>query len=258
MDSPLVLIGSFALFSVTLFWLEHVVPLAPPVRDRRRTRLRANVGITLVMLAVGGLAGGIMIGAADYAADHEIGLFHQVDVAPWLRAVLAVFALELSYWALHLVEHKVPALWRLHRAHHTDPDVDVTTSIRSNPLDFVLLNIVQAALVVVPLGVGKYLVAVYSLFNLIITVIQHARVALPPRIDTPLRAVLMTPSLHRMHHSASRAQTDSNYGGVTSVFDHLFRTASRPDPQVVCGLDVADLAQRQSVRAMLLEPLRPV
>jgi sterol desaturase/sphingolipid hydroxylase (fatty acid hydroxylase superfamily) len=162
-----------------------------------------------------------------------------------------VLALDLAAYLGHRWRHHSARLWRIHRAHHTDPDMDVTTSLRNHPLDVAFIGVVSTT-AAVALGASAMAVAVSGALSATWGVWAHARVCLPRRLE-----VLHTPGTHRVHHAPERPLTDSNFGLVLTVWDRLFGTFAAPNPSQVTGLDTADLNRRQGFRAMLADPWRP-
>lgn len=233
--------------------LQRLAPL-PTSRPTIGGRLKRNVALSVLVLVAGGLAGALMVAPATYAEDHDFGLLRALDAPPAVAAVIGVLALEFVFYWLHRIEH-TSGLWRIHRTHHTDVDLDVTTSLRSHPFDVVITNLVFGALVVLPLGLSPTFVAVYNLSGFAAVWLQHARTDLPAAIERPLSLLLVTPGFHRMHHSDRQPETDSNYGNLLSVFDRLFGTHTPDRTDLVFGIDAADVASRQSLAAMLAEPL---
>jgi sterol desaturase/sphingolipid hydroxylase (fatty acid hydroxylase superfamily) len=137
--------------------------------------------------------------------------------------VVALLALDLAIWAQHLVSHKVPLFWRLHQVHHADRDIDVTTAIRFHPIEIGLSMLWK---IVVVLVIGASPLAVF-LFEVILNgcaMFNHANLALPRSLDGILRLIIVTPDMHRVHHSVLRREHDSNYGFNLSIWDRLFRT----------------------------------
>jgi sterol desaturase/sphingolipid hydroxylase (fatty acid hydroxylase superfamily) len=161
--------------------------------------------------------------AAIWTQQAGVGLFNIVPIPGWLAGILAFIVLDFVIWAQHLVFHKVPVLWRVHSVHHTDHDLDATTGIRFHPVEIVLSILVKAGAVVLvgapPLAVVLFEAGVNAaaLFN-------HANIRLPARLDGLLRLAVVTPDMHRVHHSIAREETDSNYGFALSAWDRLFRT----------------------------------
>lgn len=222
-----VFLGLFALFAAAEAWL--------PRRMRSQTRkarwttnwaITAANTVTLQLLARGLVAVGLpllAVGAAVDAAANGWGLFNALDLPLWIEVVIAILVLDLAIWAQHLITHKVPLLWRLHRVHHADVDIDVTTAIRFHPLEIALSMLIKIGLVYL---MGPAAIAVI-LFEIILNgtaMFNHANIKLPLAVDTVLRKVLVTPDMHRVHHSVHRHEHDSNYGFALSIWDRLFGT----------------------------------
>lgn len=159
------------------------------------------------------------VGWALAVAERGIGLFAWLDAPGWIAVPGAILALDASRYATHRLLHRVPWLWRIHRLHHTDPDQDFTTSFRFHPLEAALDAAVEIA-VVAALGAPPGAVLLYELAVVVSTPLTHANVSLPARGERLLRRVLVTPDLHRVHHSARPAETDSNFGSILSIWDH--------------------------------------
>ncbi|MCZ6472271.1 MAG: sterol desaturase family protein [SAR324 cluster bacterium] len=168
------------------------------------------------------------LGVAVRAEASGWGLLHSLPLPGWLAVLLAVLLLDLLIYGQHVLMHKVPVLWRLHRMHHADLDFDVTTGARFHPLEIVLSMAIKMGAVLAlgapPLGVliFEVLLNVTSMFN-------HGNVRIPQGADRLLRLLLVTPDMHRVHHSLVRAETDSNYGFNLPWWDRLFGTY-RPQP----------------------------
>jgi len=167
----------------------------------------------------------LMIGAAGLAQTRGWGLLNLVDWPVWLEFVVAFLLLDLIIYAQHRITHRVPFLWRMHKVHHADPDFDITTAARFHPFEIVLSMLYKMSCVVL---IGPAVLAVF-LFEVIFnaaTIFTHANVGLPPKIDRIVRLVFVTPDMHRIHHSVHRAESDSNYGTLLSVWDRLFGSYS--------------------------------
>ena len=163
------------------------------------------------------------IAAAFYAQAHQIGLLNNVSWPAWIKIVVALLVLDLAIWAQHLVSHKVPLFWRLHQVHHADRDIDVTTAVRFHPVE-IALSMLWKIVVVVPLGASPLAVFLFEVILNACAMFNHANVALPARLDGLLRLFVVTPDMHRVHHSVIRREHDSNYGFNLSLWDRLFRT----------------------------------
>ena len=223
-----VFLSLFALFA----GLEAVLPRRPRSLSRQR-RWVTNVTITVLnSVALRGLAillPLLAIGAALDAGAQGWGLFNRVDWPAWLELVAAILTLDLAIWAQHLVTHKVPILWRFHRVHHADRDMDVTTGFRFHPVETLASMGLKIGLVYL-LGPSALAVLVFEILLSGTALFNHSNLAVPGPLDRVVRLVLVTPDMHRVHHSIHRAEHDSNYGFALSVWDRLFRTYV-PEPK---------------------------
>ena len=212
----------FAIFSVMALW-ESLTPRRP-LTVSKPIRWLNNLGLvalnTLVLRLIFPAAA---VGMAVYASEHQWGLFNLMPVPALLAVIVSVVLLDLVIWTQHLVVHTIPLLWRLHRVHHADLDYDLTTGLRFHPIEIVLSMLIKFAAISL-LGPPVLAVIVFEAILNGMAVFNHANVSLPPRVDRILRRVIVTPDMHRVHHSVERDETDSNYGFNLSIWDRLFRT----------------------------------
>ncbi|MCB1778204.1 MAG: sterol desaturase family protein, partial [Candidatus Competibacteraceae bacterium] len=198
-----------------------------PRRNLTLARIRrwpANLGIIVVDSFVLRFVFPILaVGAAGLAEVNGWGLLHWLNVPFWLAVGATLLLLDLAIYAQHVVFHKVPALWRLHRMHHTDLDFDVTTALRFHPLEMVLSMLIKLALVVL-LGAPPVAVMLFEVVLNATAMFNHGNVSLPNGLDRRLRWVLVTPDMHRVHHSVRREETDSNFGFNLPWWDRWFGT----------------------------------
>jgi sterol desaturase/sphingolipid hydroxylase (fatty acid hydroxylase superfamily) len=197
------------------------------------SRLFTNFGLTALVLLGSSLLPLANVGSA--LAGAGFGLAYHLR-SPWI----ATFALTLiaqtfaAYW-LHRWMHSWPLLWRVHRVHHADAVVDVSTSLRNHPLEL-LLTIPASALVILVLGTPVSVVAAVQGCLVAAAIWEHADIALPRRLDRALALVLVTPRLHRLHHSPARQYHDSNYGNLIILWDRLFGTINDSVEEQEVGL----------------------
>ncbi len=163
------------------------------------------------------------VGMAAFAAEQGWGLLNHFHIPYWLSILAAVVAMDFVIWVQHVMVHAVPVLWRLHRVHHADPDYDLTTAARFHPIEIILSMLIKFATIVV-LGPP---VAAVILFEVILNgmaMFNHGNIRLPASVDRWLRLVLVTPDMHRVHHSVEDDETNSNFGFNLSWWDRLFGT----------------------------------
>ena len=198
-----------------------------------------------------------LLGTALLAKQNGWGLFNLLMAPEWVAVAFSVLAIDLSGYLVHLLEHRIPLLWRIHRMHHSDPDVDVTTTYRFHPLE-VLLR--AGANIVVAFAVGMPPVAAvgYLLLSTITSVLSHANLRLPHVLDRPLGLVIITPGIHRTHHSVDRDDSNSNFSVCLSCWDRLFGTF-RPMPtlgyaDIEFGVEGRTVEDGTSILRMLADP----
>lgn len=165
----------------------------------------------------------IAVSAALKAETEGWGLFNQISLPLIVTVIAGVLVLDLLIYAQHLVFHRVPILWRLHRVHHTDLDFDVTTALRFHPIEIMLSMFIKAA-AVIALGVPAEAVVIFEVLLNATAMFNHGNVKLPGPLDQFIRLVLVTPDMHRVHHSVHPGEFNRNFGFNLSVWDRLFRT----------------------------------
>ncbi len=252
-------LGAFAGVLALLLALQWLRPLRGDGRGQRRQAtnlLLIALDTVLLRLAFPVLA----VGLAMQLEANGFGLLPALGLPFWLDCVLAVLLLDLAIYWQHRLMHVLPLLWRLHRLHHSDTGFDVTTGLRFHPFEMAL-SLVYKLAVVAALGAPALAVLVFELLLSIGALFTHADFALPPALDRRLRWLLVTPSMHRIHHSTWRPETDSNYGFHLSVWDRLFgsyRAHPRaPEAHMPIGLEYFRSSREQTLPSLLLQPFRP-
>lgn len=225
----------------------------------RRRRWPANFGLTLTNIVVLGALPIGALAAADWAQTRRFGLLNAVALDAGVALALGLLLRSLVSYATHVAMHKVPLLWRAHRVHHTDRAFDVSTTVRFHPLEFVItLPILLAAVAL--LGISPLAIIIYEIFDAAMAVWTHANLGLPARLARALSFVLVTPDMHRIHHSAHQPETDSNYGATFSVWDRLFRTFREATPdrlsKLTLGLEQCRDERAESLPWLLSMPWR--
>src|SRR5690242_11623946 len=225
----------------------------------RKGRWFGNLGLLAIdIVAVKLLVPTAAVGVALIAAEHGWGLLPLLNVPFWAAVPLSIVALDLIIYAQHVVFHRVPWLWRVHRMHHADVEIDVTTGVRFHPIEILLsLGIKIAA--VLGLGAPAAAVVLFEVLLNVTSMFNHSNVRLPPRLDRLARWLIVTPQMHEVHHSADRAETDSNFGFNLPWWDRLFGTY-REKPatgeNVVIGLPAFRDASERRIDRLLSQPFR--
>ena len=236
---PIVRLVAFVgVFAVMAAW-EALAPrrLRLHARLARWPRNLAIVGLNTVLVRV--VFPTAAVGFALLAAERGWGLLNVVEIPRGLAVVLSVVALDFAIYLQHVMFHAVPVLWRLHRVHHADPDFDLTTGARFHPIEIVLSMLIKVAAIAV-LGPPALAVLLFEIVLNASAMFNHANVRLPGRVDAALRWLVVTPDMHRIHHSQQRAEADSNYGFNLSWWDRLLGTytpvAHQPQESMAIGV----------------------
>jgi sterol desaturase/sphingolipid hydroxylase (fatty acid hydroxylase superfamily) len=259
-EAALRLAAFIGLLALMIGW-ERLMPRRPG-DGRVSARWLANlslVGVDTLVLRFGFPIAAV--GAAVLAADRGWGLFNSADTPGWVAVVVSLLVLDLAVWAQHRAMHAVPWLWRLHRVHHSDVAIDATTGVRFHPVEIALSMLYKMA-VVIALGVPAAAVVVFEIVLNTMSLFSHANVRLAPKADRVLRRLIVTPDMHRVHHSVHRDETDSNFGFNLSVWDRLFGTY-KAQPRdghrgMTIGLDVFREPCDGRLDKLLVQPLRGV
>ena len=248
----------FGIFAIIAAW-----ELAAPrrtLRESKPLRWTHNLALTVLnSVLVRAALPVAAIGVAALAAERGMGLFNLFHVPHPLAILLSVLALDLAIYLQHLMFHAVPLFWRLHRMHHADLDFDVTTGARFHPIEIILSMLIKFA-VILALGPPAVAVLIFEILLNASSMFNHGNVRIPAAIDRVLRWAVVTPDMHRVHHSIKPRETNSNFGFSLPWWDHLFGTY-RAEPQAGHEAMTIGIAQFRSARElrldrMLLQPFR--
>jgi sterol desaturase/sphingolipid hydroxylase (fatty acid hydroxylase superfamily) len=226
-------------FAVALVW-EALAPARPRETARAR-RWATNLGLWALGAGLLRLVPAVgAVGVAALAAQHQVGLLPLLELPTVAAGVLAVVVLDLGLYAQHRAMHRIPALWRWHAPHHSDPEVDASTALRFHPGEMVF-SVAWKGLLVLALGPPVAAVVVFETLLAVLPALHHANGRLPARLEQGLGLVLITPRLHRWHHDADGGAASGNYGFSTSLWDRLFGT-------LVVGRDGQDAPTRLGLK----------
>ncbi|MFY9241248.1 MAG: sterol desaturase family protein [Roseovarius sp.] len=217
-----IFIGLFALFAALEAWAPRRVRAEP-----RGRRWATNWSITILnTVALRALAFGLPLLAVGAALDAEAqgwDLMNAWGLPLWLAVIITILIFDFAIWAQHLITHKIPLLWRFHRVHHADRDIDVSTAIRFHPVEIAASMLLKIGLVYL-LGAPALGIIAFEIILNGTAMFNHANIRLPLWLDRAVRLLLVTPDMHRVHHSDRRDEHDSNYGFALSIWDRMFGT----------------------------------
>lgn len=248
-----------AIVLMTLWILESSIPFLANRRQRFRHAAR-NISVgafNAIILAV--LFAPLFVGLTGWTETHNFGLLNLIDLPIVAAASSAILLQDGWMYAWHRANHRFPFLWRFHKVHHSDPEMDATTAIRFHTGEILISAMLRLGVIAV-LGLSLWQVLLYDLLLVPVILFHHSNVKFPERWDWYYRAVFASPAMHRIHHSPERAETDSNYGTIFSFWDRLARSfRSRDDaPEVKYGLSEFGQIKTENFLVLALMPFRQV
>lgn len=212
-------VGLLALFAA----IEFIAPLAKR-RTGRPFQWFTNFSIIIIDTAILRLLFPLLaVGVALYAHENSIGLFNIIELNDWAVLFISLLALDLLIYGQHVLVHKVPILWRLHRMHHTEIGLDVTSANRFHPIEIILSMLIKMGFVLI-MGVPVAAVILFEILLNGLALFNHSNIRLPRMLEKLLRIVFITPEIHWIHHSEIVAETNSNYGFNLCIWDKIFGT----------------------------------
>jgi sterol desaturase/sphingolipid hydroxylase (fatty acid hydroxylase superfamily) len=250
---PLLLIGGLTLFMT----LETMLPYFKHGRGRRRQRWH-NVGMIAIATLVNATLGAFTVLPIAWSEANSFGLLYRLTGHSILTIAIGVLLADLCSYGLHVTMHKVPALWRIHRVHHSDAELDASSGIRLHPFELLyLLSMLSVMLAL--LGVPVISAAIYTTIALPWFLLNHSNMKYPAWFERWGSLLMSTPNWHRVHHSSHQPETDSHYGCVFSLWDRLFRTTRKVNVESIrFGLDQFREPADQTVWGLLRMPFRPL
>ena len=236
--------------------IETALPLRVPGRWSRAHR-GPNLALTFITFATNACFNAGVVLTLAALQSNGVGLLSMCPLPPLMAVGVVVLVLDFSSYLAHRTMHARPALWRFHRVHHSDPVVDVTTTVRQHPGEGVI-RYAFTAVFACALGASPGAFAVYRLWSALNALLEHANVRVPRRLDSLLSLVVSTPNMHKVHHSRTATETNTNYGNIFSLFDRLCGTftPSARAMHVVYGLDGFDDPGTQTTAGLLAMPFR--
>lgn len=242
-------------FGSIAYW-EHKAPRRR-LATSKKNRWIANLGlVALDTVLLRSVFPAAAVGLAIVAQENDWGWLNQIEISPWFAFLLGVVFLDFIIYLQHVLFHAVPTLWRLHMVHHSDLDFDLTTGVRFHPVEILLSMIIKFG-AIAALGPSPEAVLTFEIILNAGAMFSHGNLRLPTGLDRVLRWIIVTPDMHRVHHSIMKRETNSNYGFNLSIWDRIFGTY-RAQPRdgherMIIGLEqFRDASQLKLPRLLLL------
>ena len=244
---------------VLLSGLEFLSPLAKRQTARPRQWF-TNVAIVLIdNVTLKVLFPMLAAGVAAYAAQNTFGLFNLIDLNNWLTIILSLLLLDLLIYFQHVIMHKIPMFWRLHRMHHTELGLDVTSAIRFHPIEIIISMLIKMLFVLL-MGIPVVAVIIFEILLNGLALFNHSNIKLPAPIEKILRLFIITPEIHWIHHSEIPFETNSNYGFNLCLWDRIFSTyidkPTKDYPEMRQGLNEFGFEKSLTLPELLISPFK--
>jgi sterol desaturase/sphingolipid hydroxylase (fatty acid hydroxylase superfamily) len=250
---PVLIIGSLTLFLT----LETLLPYFKHSGGRRRQRWH-NLGMIAIAALVNAAIGTLGVLPIAWSEANTFGLLYRLGGLSLATIVIGVFLVDLCSYTLHVTMHKVPVLWRIHRVHHADAELDASSGIRLHPFELLYL-LGMLAMMLALLGVSLVSYLIYTTIALPWFLLNHSNMKYPAWFERWGSLLMSTPNWHRVHHSSYQPETDSHYGCVFSLWDRLFGTTRKTQVESIrFGLDKYREPGDQTVWALLRMPFGPL
>lgn len=250
---PLLIFGMLAI----LWIIESFIPYFAHSPNRKKHGLR-NFALVMISFVVNGLCGLLLSEVMNYTSRNNIGLLNLIHLHLPVLIITGMLLIDLWDYGYHILTHKFEFFWRFHRVHHSDTELDSTSSLRFHPLE-IIVQTMNWVIMFFVLGISPASFIIYFSFYLILIFLQHANIGLPDWVDKYGSYVFSTPGWHKMHHAAERKITDSHYGDVFTFWDRIFGTGGKIDIEnIEFGLEDFREDKDQTVWNILKMPFMPV
>ena len=261
MDANQIRLVIFILIFLLMLGLESVFQRHPTV-DSKTRRLKINLALTGIdILVVRIFFGAAALGASQFAKEKGWGLFNYLELPEGLEALLCIVILDLMIYIQHVMFHVIPFFWRFHVVHHSDLDLDVSSGLRFHPLE-ILVSMFYKIGLVFALGPSPIAVLVFEAILNGMSQFSHSNITLAKSLDRLLRYLVVTPDMHRIHHSIEKGETNSNFGFNLSIWDRALGTyvnnALKPQPRIIIGVNAFRSSEEVSFKNLLMMPFRKI
>ncbi|MGO4289189.1 sterol desaturase family protein [Chitinophaga sp. RAB17] len=239
-----------------LLWI--IEGMAPRFRfgNKRYKHAGTNLFFTLTTVIVNTGLAFLIVKASQWTSANRFGLLYLTQLPLWLHTILALLMLDfIGAWLIHWVQHKTGWMWQFHKIHHIDTQIDATTALRHHPVES-LFRVIALFIAIVAMGVPFWMVMFYQSVSALMSQFNHANIHLPKWLDNALSWVIVSPDMHKVHHSHYQPETDANYANIFSIWDRLFGTFVKvPDTLAIrYGLDEYQDARYQEIGTLLKVP----
>jgi sterol desaturase/sphingolipid hydroxylase (fatty acid hydroxylase superfamily) len=247
---PLLLIAML----IIMYSLETVIPYLSKPANKKRHDIN-NFVVTLISFIVNGLISVAVVSSLIYTSEHQLGLLNLIHLPEIVEVIVGLLLIDFGSYVIHNLQHKIPFLWRLHRVHHADPNLNTSSALRFHPFDVVLSQGLYPCLWIPIMGISMTSFVIYGTIALPLLVMQHSNIKFPEWLERYGRLIFSTPGWHKIHHSDEQQFTDSHYGDVFTFWDRIFGTWHKVKPdEINYGIKGFKDEKNQTIKNQLLMP----
>lgn len=247
---PIILIGLL----IAMYSIENFIPYLAKPANKKQHDIH-NFIMTFISIVINGFVGVAVLFVVVYTDEHQLGLLNQVELPQGVEIVASLLLIDFGSYCNHHLLHKVPFLWRFHRVHHSDLNLNTSSSLRFHPFDVVYSQGIYFCIAIALFGISMTSFIIYGTIGLVFVIVQHSNVKFPDWIEKYGRFVFSTPGWHKIHHSDDQKFTDSHYGDVFTFWDRIFGTWHQVKPdEINYGLKEFADTEKQKANYLLRSP----
>jgi sterol desaturase/sphingolipid hydroxylase (fatty acid hydroxylase superfamily) len=247
---PLLLIAML----IIMYSLETVIPYLSKPSNKKRHDIN-NFVVTLISFIINGLMSVAVVSSLIYTAEHQVGLLNLIQLPEVVEVIVGMLLIDFGSYMIHNLQHKIPVLWRLHKVHHADPNLNTSSALRFHPFDVVISQGLYPCLWIPIMGISMTSFVIYGTIALPLLVMQHSNIKFPEWLERYGRLIISTPGWHKIHHSDEQQFTDSHYGDVFTFWDRIFGTWHNVKPdEINYGIEGFKDEKDNTVKNQLLMP----
>ncbi|MBK9722677.1 MAG: sterol desaturase family protein [Saprospiraceae bacterium] len=239
---------------IVMYSIESFRPYLAKPANKKQHDIH-NFILTFISIVVNAVVGAVVVFTVVYTADHQLGLFNQIKLPSVVEIIASVLLIDFGSYCNHHLLHKIPFLWRFHRVHHSDLNLNTSSSLRFHPFEVIYSQGIYFCVAILLLGVSMTSFVIYGTLGLVFVIIQHSNTKFPDWIEKYGRYIFSTPGWHKIHHSDEQKFTDSHFGDVFTFWDRIFGTWHKVNPdEINYGLKEFDNSEKQTAGFLLRSP----
>lgn len=245
-------------FLMVMYGIENVWPYLRKPQNKSQHDKRNLILVVINFIINGALSLGVVY-VLQLTAQNNWGLLNNLPLSGTAKIIAGIFLIDFGSYIFHIGQHKIPLLWRWHRVHHSDPNLNSTSSLRFHPFDTIASQGIWQCIWFPAIGLSMWSYIIYGTIFLPLLIMQHSNFAFPIWFEKYVRYIFSTPGWHKIHHADFQTYTDSHYGDMFTFWDRIFSTWHNVQPnEISYGLENLKKDKDQTIKSLLLLPFKPL